>query len=143
MLPSLAEVSEEAGAQHCSSFASGAKGSSRRVIGPPLKVLLISIWSPSAQNSTPSPPMRGMIVLELKGARTRCLPMRSSLPGLFRLSFGTLISRRWKPCALRRLWPYHSRGPSLYVRAPSFIRFVVVSMLSANSILFFGRRLLI
>ena len=37
-LPSLAEVSEEAGAQCRSSSASGAKGSLRRVVGPPLKV---------------------------------------------------------------------------------------------------------
>ena len=84
-----------------------------------------------------------MIALKMRGVRTRYLPMRSSSPGLFRLSFGTLISRRWKPYALRRLWPYPSRGPSLYVRAPYFIRLVIVLMLSANSIFFLGRRLLI
>ena len=139
-MPSLVGVSKEADAQRHSSSTSEAKGSSRRVVGPPLKVLPISIWSPSAQNATPSPPMRedgGMIALELRGLRTRCLLMRSCL------SFETLISRRWKPCALRRLWPYHSRGPSLYVRAPCFIRPIVVLMLSANSILFLGRRLFI
>ena len=43
MLPSLAEVSKVADAQHHSSFAAGAKGSSRRAAEPPLKVLLISI----------------------------------------------------------------------------------------------------
>ena len=58
-LPSLAEVSEEAGAQRQSSSVAGAKGSSRRAVGPPLKVLPIFIWSPSAQNTTPSSPMRG------------------------------------------------------------------------------------
>ena len=58
-LPSLAEVSEEASAQRRSSSAAGAKGSSRRVVELPFKVLPISIWSPSAQNATPSPPMRG------------------------------------------------------------------------------------
>ena len=58
-LPSLAEVSEVAGAQRHSSFATRDKGSSRRATEPPLKVLPISIWSPSAQNATPSPLMRG------------------------------------------------------------------------------------
>ena len=43
MLPSLAEVSEVASAQHRSSSATGAKGSSRRVAETPLKVLPISI----------------------------------------------------------------------------------------------------
>ena len=42
-LPSLAKVSEEAGAQRRSSSAAGAKGSSRRASGHPLKVLPISI----------------------------------------------------------------------------------------------------
>ena len=59
VLPSLAEVSEEASVRRRSSSASGAKGSSRRAVGPPLKVLPISIWSPSMQNATPSPLMRG------------------------------------------------------------------------------------
>ena len=135
------------GAQRRSSSAVRAKASSRRAVELPLKVLPISIWSPPAQNTTPSPPMWGgaweVIALELRGVRIRCLPMRSSPLGLFRLSFGTPISRRWIPCALRRLWPYRSREPSLYVRAPSFIRLVVVLMLYANSILFLRRRLLI
>ena len=48
-----------AGAQCRSSSAAGAEGSSRRVVEPPLKVLPIFIWSPLAQNATPSPPMRG------------------------------------------------------------------------------------
>ena len=58
-LPSLAEVSMEAGAQRRSSSTAGAKGSSRGAAEPPLKVLPISVWSPSAQNATPSPPRRG------------------------------------------------------------------------------------
>ena len=58
-LPSLAEVSEVVGAQYRSSSAAGAKGSSKRDAEPPLKVLPIYIWSPPAQNATPSPPMRG------------------------------------------------------------------------------------
>ena len=152
-LPSLAEVSEEAGAQRRSFSATGAKGSSRRVVKPHLKVLPISIWSPLAQNATPSSPIRGDVGNDRfgdeggggggGGGRTHCLPMRSSPLGLLHLSFRTLISRRWKPCALRRLWPYHSRELSRYVRVPSFIRLVVVLMLSANSFLFPGRRLLI
>ena len=45
--------------QRHSSSTAGAKGSSRRAAEPPLKVLPISIWSPPAQNTTPSPSMRG------------------------------------------------------------------------------------
>ena len=153
-LSSSIEVSEVAGVQRRSSSAVGAKSSSRRAVKPPLKVLPIFIWSPSAQNASPSPPIRGDVGNDRfevgrggggggGGVRTRYLPMWSLLPGLFCLSFGTLISRRWKPCALRRLWLCPSRGPSLYVRVPSFIRLVVVLMLSSNSILFLGRRLLI
>ena len=58
MLPSLAEVFEEVGVQHRSSSASGAMCSLRRAAEPHLKVLPIFIWSPSAQNATPSPPMQ-------------------------------------------------------------------------------------
>ena len=58
-LPSLAEVAEEAGAQRRLFSATGAKGSSRRVVEPHLKVLPISIWIPLAQNAMPSSPIRG------------------------------------------------------------------------------------
>ena len=58
-LPSLAEVSKVTGAQRRSSSTTGAKGSLRRVVEPPLKVLPIYIWSPLTQNATPSPPMWG------------------------------------------------------------------------------------
>ena len=98
-LSSLAEVSEVAGAQPRSSSTAGAKGSSRKDVEPPLKVLPISIRSPSAQKASPSPPTRGDVRddrFKAEGVRSRYLPMRSSPPGLFRLSFGTLISRRWK-----------------------------------------------
>ena len=44
------------------------KGSSRRTAKPPLKVLPISIWSPSTQNATPSPPMRGDVGDDYFGA---------------------------------------------------------------------------
>ena len=48
-----------AGAQHRSSSTVGVKGSSRKVVEPPLKVLPISVWIPSAQNASPPPPTRG------------------------------------------------------------------------------------
>ena len=67
-LPSLVEVSEEAGAQHRSSSAAGAKSSSRRAVEPPLKFLPISVWSPSAQKATPSPPRRGDVGNDRFGA---------------------------------------------------------------------------
>ena len=103
--------------------------------------------SGALRRKTPLLPLRcremwGMIALELRGVRTSYLPIWSLPPGLFRLSFKTLISRRWKPCALRRLWLYHSKESSLYVRAPSIICLVIVLMLSINSILFLSRRLL-
>ena len=55
-LSSSIEVSEVAGAQHRSSSTVGVKGSSRKVVEPPLKVLPISIWSPSCK--TPRLPLR-------------------------------------------------------------------------------------
>ena len=59
MLSSSAKVSEVAGAQCCSFSTIGVKGSSRKVVEPPLKVLPISICSPSMQNASPSSPTRG------------------------------------------------------------------------------------
>ena len=56
---SSAKVSEVAGTQHHLSFTAGVKGSSRKSAKLPLKVLSISVWSPSAQNASPSPPTRG------------------------------------------------------------------------------------
>ena len=56
---SSAEVSEVAGAQRHSSSTVGVKGSPRKAVKLSLKVLPISIWSPSAQNASPSPPPRG------------------------------------------------------------------------------------
>ena len=48
-----------ASTQHLSSSAAGVKGSSRTATELPLKVLPISVWSPSVQNASPSPPTRG------------------------------------------------------------------------------------
>ena len=64
-LPYFTEV---AGGQRRSSSAAGAKGSSRRAVEPPLKVFPISIWSPSAQNTTPSPPILGDVGNDRFGA---------------------------------------------------------------------------
>ena len=58
-LSSSTEVSKVVGAQRRSSSVVGVKGSSRKVVEPPLKVLPIFVWSPSAQNALPSPPTRG------------------------------------------------------------------------------------
>ena len=57
-----------AGVQRRSSSAAGAKGFSRRASEPPLKVLPISIWSPSVQNATPYPPIRGDVGNDCFGA---------------------------------------------------------------------------
>ena len=54
-----AEVSEVEGAQHRSSSTARVKGSSRKVVKPPLKFLPIFVWSPSLQNTLPFPPTRG------------------------------------------------------------------------------------
>ena len=83
-----------AGAQRHSSSVAGAKGSSRKVAELPLKVLSISVWGPSGQNASPSPPTRGDVGDDrfgAEGVRTRYSPMRSLPLGLFHLSFGTLI----------------------------------------------------
>ena len=48
-----------AGSQRRLSSAVGAKVSLRRAAEPHLKVIPISIWSPSTQNATPSPLIRG------------------------------------------------------------------------------------
>ena len=61
-------MSEEDGAQRRSSSTARAKGSSRRATKPPLKVLHISIWIPSVQNATPSPPIRGDVGNDRFGA---------------------------------------------------------------------------
>ena len=52
-------VSEVASAQRHSSSTAGVKGTSRKAAELPLKVLPISVWSPLAQNASPSPPTRG------------------------------------------------------------------------------------
>ena len=59
MWSSSVEVSELAGAQRHSSSATRVKGSLRKAVELPLKVFPISIWSPSMQNTSPSPPTRG------------------------------------------------------------------------------------
>ena len=69
-LPSSTEVSEVAGVQRRSSSTTGVKGSSRKAVEPPLKVLPISVWSPSTQNPSPSPLTRGDVgddLFEFKG----------------------------------------------------------------------------
>ena len=48
-----------AGAQRRSYSAARVKGSLRKAVEPSLKVLPISVWSPSAQNASPPPPTRG------------------------------------------------------------------------------------
>ena len=68
------------GAQRRLSSVAGAKGSSRRAVEPPLKVLPISIWSPSAPNTTPSPPIRGDVGNDPFG-------VEGGEDSLFRLSF--------------------------------------------------------
>ena len=45
-----------AGTQHLSSSIARVKGSSRKDVEHPLKVLPISVWSPSTQNASPPPP---------------------------------------------------------------------------------------
>ena len=64
---SSAKVSEVVGAQRYSSSAAGVKGSSRKATELPLKVLPIFVWSPSAQNASPSPPTRGDDCFEAEG----------------------------------------------------------------------------
>ena len=53
VLSSSTKVSKVAGVQRRSSSTTRVKGSSRKVTEPPLKVLPISVWSPSVQNALP------------------------------------------------------------------------------------------
>ena len=55
-LSSSTGVSEVVGAQRRSSSTAGVKGSSRKAVEPPLKVLPISVWSTSVQNASPPLP---------------------------------------------------------------------------------------
>ena len=57
VLPSLAEVPRVPGPWHRSSSAAMAKDSSGRVVEPPLEVMLIYVWNPSAQSIELPPPM--------------------------------------------------------------------------------------
>ena len=94
---SSAEVSKVVGMLCLSSSATGVKGSSRKAVELPLKVLPIFVWSPSAQNASPSPrhgEMWEMIALKMRGVRTRYSPMQSSTPRRICLFFETLISRK-------------------------------------------------
>ena len=69
-----------AGAQRHSSSTAGVKGSSRKAVELPLKVLPVFVWSPLVQNASPSPPTRGDMGddrFEVEGVRTLYSPMQS------------------------------------------------------------------
>ena len=83
-----------------------------------------------------------MIALELRGVRTRYSPTQSLPPGMFRLSFGTDL-RKVKALRVEEALALSFQRTVFVCRAPSFICLTVVLMLSANSFLFLGRRLLI
>ena len=77
--PPMAELSKVA----------GLKNPSGRTVEPPLEVLPISVWSPSAQNAKlPSTMMEvgGKDCFGTEGTRTHCLLTRSSPSGLYRPS---------------------------------------------------------
>ena len=141
---SSAEVSEVAGAQRHSSSAAGAKGSSRKASELPLKVLLISVWGPSTQNASPSPPTRGDVGDDRFGAEGG----EDSLLTNAKLATGAVLSI-FQVSNLRKVEALHVeealalslQGIVSVCRAPSFICLVVVLMLFANSFLFLGRRL--
>ena len=135
-----------AGAQHHSSSAAGAKGSSRKVVELPLKVLPISVWGPLAQNASPSPPKRGDVRDDRCGAEGG----EDSLLTNVELAVGAVLSilldsdlRKVEALRFEEALALSLKGTVSVCRAPSFTCLVVVLMLSTNSFLFLGRRLLI
>ena len=72
---SSVRVFKVAGAQRLSSSATGVKGSSRKAVELPLKVLPISVWSPSVQNASPPlpPPLGGDDRFEAEGGEDSLL----------------------------------------------------------------------
>ena len=97
-----------------------ARYSSGRADEPPLEVLPISVWSPTAQGAAPPPTMANKVMgnrdrSEAAGDPTLCFLMRSSPLGLLLLSCATPTSEWWAPCLSRRLWLFFFREPPLYV----------------------------
>ena len=79
------------GVQRRSSSAVGVKGSSRKADEPPLKVLSISVWSPSAQNALPPFPIRGDVGDDCFEAKVG----KDSLLANAELSAGAISSILW------------------------------------------------
>ena len=100
--PSMAEVSKVA----------SPKNPSGRTAEPPLEVLPIFVWSPSTQNAKVPPTTpndEGRDCFGTEGDEDSLLTNSKLIAGLYRSSYGTLISRGRIPCPLRRLWPYRFR----------------------------------
>ena len=113
VLPSPAKVPRAPSSQPRSASATKAKDSSRRAAEPPLEVMPISVWSPSAQSAKPPPSIAedlGRKCPEADGMRIPCPLMLNLLLARSHPSLGILISRGQVPYLLRRLWIYPSRG---------------------------------
>ena len=78
-------------------------------------------WSKTSRVLIRRRRMREGVASEPKERRTRCLPIRSLLPGLYRPFYGILISGGWMPCLLRMFWPYRFKEQPPYVRTPLFV----------------------
>ena len=145
-MPSLAKVSEEAGAQLRSSTAARVKGSLRRVAEPPLKVLPISIWSHSTQNAMPSPLRGGDVVNDHFGAERG----EDSLLTNAELAAGAVSSilrdsdlKKVEALCVEEALALSLQGTVSVCPSAFFYPSVVVLILSTNSFLFLSRRLLI
>ena len=122
-----------AGAQRHSSFAAGPKDSSRKDAKIPLKVL--PIWSPSAQNTSPSPPTRG----DVGDDRFRDVGGEDSLLTNAELVAGAVSSilrdsdlRKVEALRVEEALALSLKGTISVCRAPSFICLVVVIMLTPS-----------
>ena len=124
----VAEVSKVIGSQLRSPRAAVTMSPPGRTAEPPLDILPISVRSPLAQTAKlPSRCLRarGESISILRGMRTRCSRVQSSPPGLYSLSYGTLTSRGWITCPLRRFWPCRFKERPSYVQTPLFVRSIV------------------
>ena len=126
----MVEVSDVIGPQLRSPHAAVAKSPPGRIDEPPLDILPISVWSPSAQSAElPSRASEGEGRKHLGHKRDEDSLLASAELTVRAVSsiLGTLTSRGQMLCPLRRLWPYRFRERPPYVQTPLFVRSTVIS----------------
>ena len=135
---SSAEVFEVASAQRHSSSAARAKGSSRKAVELPLKVLPISVWGPSARGDV------GDDRFEAEGGGEDSLLTNAELAvGVVSSILRDSDLRKVEALRVEEALTLSLQGTVSVCRTLSFACLVVMLMLFANSFSFLGRQLLI